>query len=179
VPRLSEDYETALEEVIAAYEAEYNRVVAAFKDMETKASSTITTAGIFLGFVLNFIKDLHGRMSTVQNGVAILTLVLLVTAISYSVASLAVRDFARPPQGEQIHQFAKDLHRLRTGIPDTAVTLLNDRIKIWQKAVSSRRAVNGDKVARLAASQRLLLAAIVWGAVLAVVTLFSPAVPKP
>lgn len=176
---LGEGRGSALEEVIAAYEAEYGRIVAAFKDAETKATSTITTAGIFLGFVLNFIKDLHGRMTTVQNGLAIITLVLLVATIAFSVASLAVRDFAKPPQGEQIEKFARDLHRLRTGVPDAAINLLNDQIRIWKNAVRSRTAVNADKVERLAASQRLLLTSIVWGAILAAFTLFTSPAPRP
>jgi len=50
--------EKAAAEIIAAYESEFDRLEDTWKGLETKAQGTITVAGVFIGFVLAFAKDL-------------------------------------------------------------------------------------------------------------------------
>jgi Na+/melibiose symporter-like transporter len=173
--KLSEGLESALETVVASYSEEYARIANAWKDLETKAAGVTTIAGIFLGFVLNFVKDVHDRASPLQQFLAGVTLLLLLTTLSLAVAAVAVRERVRAPTSAGLYKAAKDLYRLgsTSRIDESAPMVLHDRVHLWDVAVRSRTAENQRKAKYVRWAQFVLLASMFLAAFLALLTLLS------
>jgi hypothetical protein len=175
MPKLSEGLETGLEIVLVSYKEEYTRVVNAWKDLETKAAGVTTIAGIFLGFVLNYIKDTHDQMDTIQQLLSGATLLLLLFTLTFSLASVVIRERVRPPDSSSINAAVTDLYLLQdeTAISAYVIRILKDQIRDWDAAVKNRVLENTTKAKHVQRAQFLLIISMFLAAVLAGSTLLS------
>lgn len=167
--KLSDGFETGLELVLASYKDEYSRVTNAWKDLEAKAAGVTTIGGIFLGFVLNYIKDIQEQVGTIQQVLSGTTLLCLIVTLAISLTSVKIRERVRPPASSSLGAAVNDLSDQRDEAMhrDYVGRILNDHIRDWDAAVRSRVDENATKAKRIQQAQYLLFASMFFAAVLA------------
>lgn len=175
MPSISEGFESALEVALAASREEYARLAGLWKDIETKAATVTTVAGLFLGFVLNFIKDQHASMADSQRLASGLTLLCLLTTLSCALAALLVRERVRPPSTATLFEAVRELYARGdpASVAESSVGLLQDRVRVWEAAVAGRIAENEEKARLVRYAQGLLLGSMFLATLLAFLTLCS------
>lgn len=163
-----------LRDVLKSYEAEHARLTDRWKALETKAQGTVAIAGIFLGGVFTFIRDLKADAPVAEPWLLVLVALLLTTAVFLSVLSLRVRGIADPMPGEEAERIAKDVVRLETvDIRLLAPALYGERFDVWREVNVCVRALVEAKARRLALAQGSLLTAVLLMCILSVIVVLT------
>ena len=168
----------ARDAIAAAYAADYARSEALWKGLEAKAQGTITVAGLFAGFALNYAKELGAGAHWAVRALTVLTVGLLSACVVYAALALRVTGVALPPGGPAYQQIANSYSALPESERAGRVTSLEENVLIlWRDAVAALNRAARRKGVRVGRSQALLFAAIVTSALLAGATVLLPAPP--
>lgn len=154
-------YETTLD----ACAAHYERLINATKTLESKAQTTIAIAGIFIAAMFAFIRDLNALKLTQEGkSLLVITIVLLVLSVFFSILVLLLRTTLQPLTGDQTYAIIKDLITLNpsfTDFSDEKIDFIEQQIIMWEKPVESVEKSNLWKVRFLWVSHIFLLLVII------------------
>jgi hypothetical protein len=152
-----------------AYRAEYQILSERWKTLETKAQGTVAIAGIFLGGIFSFIKDLNTASPTLERWLLSLLAVLLGISVAFSVVALRVREIADPLPGEEAERMVLAVCSLpREEIPDRLPDLYGEQFHVWKDVNARMRDCVTTKAARLGRGQIWLLFAALLMCVMSV-----------
>jgi hypothetical protein len=157
-------------ETLDAYVAQYKDITETWKSLETKAQGTVTIAGIFIASAFVFIKDIRtSNLIFNQRLLLVAAVSCLILSVIFAILALTLRSIASPPGGERISLIVKDILRLNEGetaethaaaLPDLRLSLFNEQIRDWKKAIDSANETIEFKVGWLWWAQWLLVLAI-------------------
>jgi hypothetical protein len=155
-------HESALLEVLAAYQADYKDAAEHARSLETKAQASVTMAGIFLAAGFALIRELDPSAVWWVRGLLMIGALALMAAVVFAVLALKVRSVAAPPSGGDLKKLVSDFFRSPgpTDVQEGAQNLLHDRIRMWESCVQYRQEVNRSKAGHLLRAQLALLTAV-------------------
>lgn len=149
-----------LADVLASYEAEYEQLLDRWKSLETKAQGTVAIAGIFLGGIFTFIRDLRADSPAIERWLLIGVALLLTTGILASVLALRVREVEYPVRASDLDELARDMIGLSIAeIEERTPRIYGERFGAWSGVTESVRTTVEEKARRLRLAQNCLLAA--------------------
>ena len=148
------------ESTLASYSRDWEKLSSTFRDLDTKAQGTITSAGLFLAAALAFIDKTGYANDHLSSTLLLLLPVALIGSIVMAVLCLRVRKLPAPPSGsleaQMVHDI--DLHEQGKISEDRHIRFQNDLLRIWNTAVSNHREINQEKAEFLWSAQRFLVA---------------------
>jgi len=159
-----------LRDVLTEYKAEHARLVDRWKMLETKAQGAVAIAGIFLGGVFTFIRDLETGAPAAEPWLLIVIALLLTLTVVCSVMALRVSPVTDPAPGKEEERMAKDLAGRETAeIRSFEPAMYFERFEVWRPVTGDLRAMVYRKAGWLAVAQYAILAAVVLMCVVSVV----------
>ena len=163
-----------LRDVLAGYEAEHGRLMDRWKALDTKAQGAVAIAGIFLGGVFTFIRDLEPGAPVVEAWLLIAIALLLTCAVFLSVLALRVRGLIDPMPGEEAERIAKDVvGRDAAEIRALAPALYGERFNVWREVNVRLRGLVDAKAGRLLLAQTALLLAVLLMCVVSIIVVVT------
>jgi len=158
----------AIAAVINAYEGEFIRLEDTWKSLETKAQGTLTVAGLFVGFVLTFTKELPPTIGVALRIFLSLLLVVLGYSLWWGISALRIRRVGAGPGGERLEAWYEDLFQQPPGDREaTWIALQETRVIALRELLDDRAKKNDEKAEDIAAAQRGVATAVVVAALIA------------
>jgi hypothetical protein len=93
--------EVISEATVNAYKYEYDKILANWTGIETKAQTTITIAGIFIAALVAFLHDAASQIDR-QRGFLFVAAIFLLGAVMAASFVLLLKEVPRPPQGNKL-----------------------------------------------------------------------------
>jgi hypothetical protein len=157
-----------LERVLNVASEEYRDRSSGFRDLDAKAQSSITTAGIFLAAALAFLRLEFLEQYYRIGGWYFITLLslsifLLVGSVVFSLVALRIRKVAMALESGALADMVDDLLSLNPSERDEAAqsNFLRDQLRAWRTILQDVATVNESKARTVFIAQILLTLAIV------------------
>lgn len=164
-----------LRELVDSYAREYADLRGTWDNLEKKAQASVAVAGVFLGGVLSFARDVKHNTPVGDRVFASAVIVMMVFAIITAGRAMKVRTVLQPALGSNVAPMVEAL--LRNDAEDEQAereaNLLRDWRNMWEKTNSEVARLNKIKAGAVNLAQLLLLAATLVGAMWTLVAVFS------
>lgn len=153
--------EAISEATVNAYKYEYDKVLANWTGIETKAQTTITIAGIFIAALVAFLHDTTAHIDR-QRGFLLFAAAFLLGAVIAASTVLLLKEVPRPPQGNKLFpKVLDDIEAAATPDNANASSLLSGfyryQIILIDEVIKELKQVLDIKRGRLRVAQSLLL----------------------
>jgi hypothetical protein len=162
-------HEAALQQVLAAYQTEFDDAVQHWRSIEGKAQASVAIAGIFLAAGFALVRELDPATMWWVRCLLLLAALCLIAAVVFAVFALKVRTVAAPPPADALKKLVEDLFRDRdpkrqqVQSQDFDEEIRNfrfDCIRMWKESTSYAEETIRRKAKQLRRAQLALLAAI-------------------
>jgi len=155
-------------EVVAAYQLEYQDLLATFQGLDTKAQGTITTNGIFLAGIFAFLNAASFAVDSIAKVLVLCAVALLIAAILLAIFGMHVREMAGPPSGSQADKMASHLLALENDaeIEARLPGYYSERAQAWSNCLAPLRRSVESKAELIWYAQLSLLLGMIFVAVI-------------
>lgn len=149
--------------VIEAYANEYKELAETWRNLESKAQSAITVAGIFIAGAFAYVREIKPPTHTTEKVLLEVSVGFLIASVVLSILALRLRKVAAPLMGDNMNTMVGDLLQLSDDenflkrLPDH----YNDQSGLWRKVKEETHAANQSKARFLWWSHITLVIAIV------------------
>ena len=177
---MSEKRLELFDRVLQACERDYRDKLENFKQLDDKAQSNATIAGILIAACVAFVQEetvqriahVHGNFGPI---LIASTIVLSVLSIVCSLACMKVSKVETPPDSEEVGKWVSNLAEL----DDSELTshrlenFVRDQAEVWKRAILDHSNVNRKKANWLLAAQSVLFVAFLCITVVVLIFLLS------
>jgi hypothetical protein len=165
-----------LDKVFQSCLQEYADKQNTFAQIDTKAQTTASVAGVLIAAALAFVQaDSVDRMVS-AGGLKVVILfasaiVLLLLSTLFCLLAMRIRRLTAPLESKEIGRMIEEIFRLDASefTDETVENFVRDQVNAWQKTLRSLGKTNADKADRVLWGQVLLAVAVL---LVAVVVLF-------
>jgi hypothetical protein len=146
---MEELIQAAQKEVLDSYRREFDLLSAGFRDLDGKAQGTAAVAGAFLAAGLALLNRPGSLKTSWMEGLFVLAVVGLMSAILLAVQALKVRKLGGCPAGEEVASLLEKICKSSgEELPERLRCFPGDVAQLWHSCVSDRRSAS-QKKARL------------------------------
>ncbi len=163
--------------LLESHQQEYLRLIDTWRMLEGKAQALVAIAGIFLGGMFGFAKEIRGQECILCKIAIIVVIILLSISVERSVRALRVRVIETAPTAAMTKRMVDILLAVKDATERSArfVPFLFDRARGWESTLRDHADANEEKAAALSQAQGFLFYAIVVAALLVAWTTIEPA----
>ena len=163
------------QEVLTEHRYEYERLLEAWRDLESKAQGVATVSGVFIGVLYAFVRDFDDCTTTLEKVGVSVVLLTLVTAILASLKVLSVRTVIKPPTGGILDRWISNVlyDAPMEEVSERELLLHHDRNRMWKAANEKIAAEHDSKKKWLRFSHWTLVIAAVLLAGLTIVLMWT------
>jgi hypothetical protein len=149
--------------VIEAYSNEYKELADTWRNLETKAQSAITIAGIFIAGAFAYVRDIRPETHKSEKVLLGVCVCFLIASVVLSILALRLRKIAAPLMGENLDKLVDDLLQISEDkeFLDRLPNYYNDQIALWQQVKKETHDANQSKARFLWWAHITLVLAIV------------------
>lgn len=158
---------------------EHEQLSEQWRQLDSKAQSTATIAGIFMAGAFAFLQSSSVQLTVGQKFLFFLVISALVLSIAFAVGSMLVESIPMPPTSGKMSEMLGDiLQKPESELDERYDGLLSDTINPWIAVNSSLLHKIEGKGGKIKVSQEALLAAAAGLALLTLLVLFCPPATK-
>lgn len=161
-------------QAINAFYDEYKELIAAWRNLDTKAQGNITIAGIFIAGAFGYISKVNQQPAIYEKALFTLTISLLITSVILAVLVLEIRTIFSAPLGNFVSENVKNISEVtdESDFVEYSRRIFYFHVARWQSVNLELTLANKNKGERLRQAQRFLLAAILVAALLTIIKTF-------
>lgn len=158
---------------------EHEQLSEQWRQLDSKAQSTATIAGIFMAGAFAFLQSSSVQLTVVQKFIFFLIIAALVLSIAFAVYSMLVESIPMPPTSSKICEMLTDLlPQSDSELERRYDGLIADIIDPWVAVNGSLLGKIAGKGGKIKVSQVALLAAAAGLTILTLLVLFCPPATK-
>lgn len=176
--KLKEVKESFEKTLYDSYALEYKGLHEIWRSLDSKAQGTVAVAGIFIGGVFNYIRDIKATNPLTpqyEKNFLAFSVLCLVICVLLSVWALRVREVKEPPIGKDLDQKIKDLlqNEAESDFDDHLKLFPVNRFQEWSVAHDDINKLNKSKATCLWWAHVSLMIAILTVALLSILKLLD------
>lgn len=157
-----------LEKVLSACEQDYADKAGTFQQLDGKAQSNATIAGILIAACVTLFPEENLKAMVTRYGLVgprLISLVIVASLVSIVMALICmlVRRVESPPASDELDKMVNELMALGSNElnAERLVNFTRDQIRIWRQAINDLSRVNARKARWLLAAQWALASAFI------------------
>jgi hypothetical protein len=173
-----------LEQVLQSCLQEYADKQNTFAQIDTKAQTTASVAGVLIAAALAFVQADSVARLVGAGGLKVvalfaLAIILLLASTLFCLLAMRIRRVTAPLESKELGKMVDDILGSESAkvTAETFDNFVRDQITAWQKCLRSLRKANTDKARRTLWAQALLGAALLLVAIVVLLFLLSFALP--
>jgi len=161
--------------VKTSYVEEYKDLQDTWRDIERKAQNTVALAGIFLGGILAFVRNLAATPFNLERFLLIATIILLSVSLFHCILVLKARMIAWPLRGVYVEKLVTDLLKLTSEEFDEKryTAFVGDQTKTWKQVNNDIYKANLDKARHLWIAQIFIILSLCLVSITAIINILG------
>lgn len=165
--------ESVRQTVLDYYREECRDLIDNWHGLEVKAQGTAAVAGIFIAGALAYLREMDSEFHVLARVFIVLTLLLLIVSVVYSILALSTQKKEAPPMGDYVLTLANDVLQLEDEqISERLPGFFNAQMDGWKKVRDEAEHLIAKKARYFRWAQGCVLVASIIIAVLALIKAF-------